>query len=433
MLTNRSRLQKNRDNKYHRKAQQNLQHAKLMMPTPELLSPFLRAKLPRHQLLMYMLLLSVLLVPTPVAAAEIDIQRQEVLSAEISASPIQTTDSFKVSTATISSRLRFVSTPSSLEKVYKKSPKQFEKDKTRIGALFDKLSDETSLTACKLKSVAKDKTFHIKLGTNEDFPNQENTLGLFHAADNSITLRTNLDGSPKEIETVIHESHHAFLSQENKKANRHMLKGVALPLPHPDALKQVKEFKPMLEAGFTRIKSILSLLEKMEQNLKVTSDERKYILRLQAAAKKYKMPLDSGPLVNPRDEASLIKQGIIDKNGKALRNDYVLINDPVAPLYLQGIELRGDGKKIYRVSVLPKISTGFDQLKAILLSFYSVYAIGLPAHPYSHEFQRETESDAYTHQIFQSHPALFETLFPELLEYHRDRSDDEFRACLRAR
>lgn len=330
-------------------------------------------------------------------------------------------------------RTRIINLIEPTEKVKLKNP-DLDKLKSRISKMFADLWNTNHELRCRLETILKQPDFHIKVMQPEEMGKRQ---AYFNKRTNSINLRSTIKETDQDnINTVVHESDHAFVAEGNFAKNHN---DFFITRESPtETLKQSNDkVQNIIKTGIKTIDHYIDIMKKPAD--KLSPSEESELARLKTYAKSYKRELESS-LISDRMIQTASKHGYIDQDLNVISAFPVITDFPDIHAYIYKLE-KGANGKIYGYSrwsadandntmdalmdcldTLRKldetISSGYDE--RFLSTQDEDVKLGL----------KLLEQDGHIHGIYQRYIELFDLLFHDLRQFHYNRSGDDYRQCM---
>lgn len=318
-------------------------------------------------------------------------------------------------------RLPTIKQSDAARSLYTKS--DFEKNKAVLSNIIQKVRSNNPEADCRAQSVFSNPSFHLLFqdkneltyGSNAEYDSFKNSANF---ASNSMFDKN--EKIQNELNFIHEVLAHAFVREQNRLLNSNR-QPHAIPYL---SLAEKKAFKNAIDSGLKELEYQLKLFNKkpnqMSQVDKIKLDQ------LKKAGLNYDPALEllAGYGFSEDQIIALIRSGNVDKKTYQLKKPIKLLDDEIS-IYCHAFKKAEDGKYYCYTNVYDGVS---NKAKVALLELLNdlkkIEFANLPAE------KADAERDAYIQEHLIAYPDVFSSIFSELLEYHHQRGDEKYKACI---
>lgn len=314
---------------------------------------------------------------------------------------------------------------------YEKNPGKYREDVSHVHDLLQELHQQ-KVIQCKQAQLSQDKRFHIKFTAKEDMPDSTVEV-LYDAPSVSVQIQPGTKNTSQNRKIIQHELHHGFVSNQNRKTRNSYHAGYDVGSVSPIAdLKDQIEWGQHVVKGCRKISSLLSLLAKTPEELSHLNSKDKELfnayLESSLAYEAYTHVRSYGA----KDKLNKwVSEGYLDENYNVKGDGFSVtekyrIDDVILEVKMRFYKYENKGGKHHFHA--RSVNDPKDNKHAALYDGLILIARALEGRQGPHQQQ---EADAYLHEIYESHPALFKLLFEDLQNFHLKKSSEEYQRCLK--
>lgn len=291
---------------------------------------------------------------------------------------------------------------------------------------------------CKLNSVFEDPKFKIELCSFKEIQStvspesQGSILAHYDRHNNKIRLPSSGIYKGTFISEFTHELHHAWVNRQNRNLFFYDFATLekdpsSIPCKPIEVMPgkiNCTEILTIHDNAMKKINDVFSYIKKLETNNKnsgLTEDQLNLVKEYNEASKGYQ-PLLIDMTIDKSVIESLQKEKKIDAQFKIKERSVISLMYGDWRRYAYGQIKYHDQKYIVKTRSHWSLSTTPFYDYKFVVDTYNFEGIDVG--------NIIKERDAIIHQVFENYPKLYNFFFKELEEYHFQRSDANYQACM---